>query len=111
VVELLKSFDLNKQRRISFEYILFKGLNDSKAHINQLARLLNGLRCHINLMHFHTIPGTTLVGTTDQELQEFKNNLNKKGIPTTIRASRGLDIFAACGLLSTKEVQKTLPGI
>lgn len=108
VVDLLKSFDLNKQRRISFEYILFKGINDSKAHINQLARLLNGLRSHINLMHFHPIPGTTLVGTTDLELQEFKNNLNKKGILTTMRATRGLDIFAACGMLSTKEVQKTI---
>jgi 23S rRNA (adenine2503-C2)-methyltransferase len=108
VIDLLKRYDLNKQRRISFEYILFKGINDTKAHINQLARLLNGIRCHINLMHFHPIPGTPLIGTTEQELQEFKNNLNKKGILTTIRASRGLDILAACGMLSTKENLKTI---
>jgi 23S rRNA (adenine2503-C2)-methyltransferase len=111
VIDFLKSYDLSKQRRISFEYILFKGINDSKAHINQLARLLNGLRCHINLMHFHPIPGTPLIGTTDQELQEFKNNLNKKGILTTIRASRGLDILAACGMLSTKENLKSIKGV
>jgi 23S rRNA (adenine2503-C2)-methyltransferase len=108
VIDLLKNYDFNKQRRISFEYILFKGLNDTKAHVNQLARLLNGLRCHINLMHFHTIPGTPLKSTTDQELQDFKFNLNKKGILTTIRASRGLDILAACGMLSTKEIQKAV---
>jgi 23S rRNA (adenine2503-C2)-methyltransferase len=105
VIDFLKQCDFNKQRRISFEYILFKGLNDSKAHINQLARLLNGLKCRINLMRFHPIPGTPLQNTTEKELYDFKDSLNKKGIFTSIRASRGKDILAACGLLSTKELQ------
>jgi len=105
VIDFLKQCDFNKQRRISFEYILFKGINDSKAHINQLARLLNGLRCRINLMRFHPIPGTPLQNTTEKELYDFKESLNKKGIFTSIRASRGTDIQAACGLLSTKELQ------
>jgi 23S rRNA (adenine2503-C2)-methyltransferase len=56
-------------------------------------------------MRFHPIPGTPLEHTTEKELFDFKESLNKKGIYTTIRASRGKDILAACGLLSTKELQ------
>jgi len=106
VVQVLKDYAIEKQRRISFEYILFKGINDSQLHINELARLLNGLRCRINLMRFHPIPGTSLAGTDEESLQEFRNKLDRKGIITTIRASRGMDIMAACGLLSTKELQE-----
>jgi 23S rRNA (adenine2503-C2)-methyltransferase len=106
VIQLLKDYAFEKQRRISFEYILFKGINDTQSHINELARLLNGLRCRINLMRFHPIPGTSLTGTDENSLLEFRNKLDKKGIITTIRASRGEDIMAACGLLSTKELQK-----
>jgi 23S rRNA (adenine2503-C2)-methyltransferase len=105
VIDFLKQWDFNKQRRISFEYILFKGINDSQAHVNQLARLLNGLKCRINLMRFHPIPGTSLENTSEKEIYIFKDNLNKKGIFTSIRASRGKDILAACGLLSTKELK------
>ena len=108
VVQLLKKYTFEKQRRISFEYILFKGLNDSQQHVNQIARLLNGLRCRINLMRFHQIPGTSLSGTDEKNLQDFRDKLDKKGITTTIRASRGEDIMAACGLLSTKEFQKNI---
>jgi len=106
VIDLLKQYDFNKQRRISFEYILFKGINDSKAHVNQLARILNGLRCRINLIRFHPFPGTTFESPSEKEIYDFKDNLNKKGIFTSIRSSRGKDIDAACGLLSTKELQK-----
>jgi 23S rRNA (adenine2503-C2)-methyltransferase len=106
VIQLLKDYAFEKQRRISFEYILFKGINDTQQHVNELVRLLNGLRCRINLMRFHQIPGTSLMGTDENSLQEFRNKLDKKGIITTIRASRGEDIMAACGLLSTKEIQK-----
>lgn len=106
IIQLLKDYAFEKQRRISFEYILFKGINDTQQHINELSRLLNGLRCRINLMRFHPIPGTPLTGTDEESLQEFRNKLDKKGIITTIRASRGEDIMAACGLLSTKELQK-----
>lgn len=106
VVDTLKKFELNKQRRISFEYIMFKDFNDSSRHVNELARLLNGLKCRINLIRFHEIPGTPLKSANEQTIIEFKNKLNKKDIQTTIRASRGQDILAACGLLSTKELVK-----
>jgi 23S rRNA (adenine2503-C2)-methyltransferase len=102
VVKEIKSWDFGRQRRVSFEYIVFKGLNDSPKHVTEIARLLNGIKCRINLIRFHPIPGTPLEGTDEQTLQHFKDKLNDKGILTTVRASRGQDIYAACGLLSTK---------
>jgi len=104
VIHEIKSWDFGRQRRVSFEYIVFKGLNDSPRHVQELSKILNGIRCRINLIRFHPIPGTPLEGTDENTLQKFKDQLNDKGILTTIRASRGLDIYAACGLLSTKEM-------
>jgi 23S rRNA (adenine2503-C2)-methyltransferase len=105
VVDLLRKADFERQRRISFEYILFKGINDSQAHVNQIARLLNGLRCRLNIMHYHSIPGSGLEGADEETLIRFRDQLNKKGIIATIRKSRGEDILAACGLLSTGKLQ------
>ena len=104
VLQIIRSWDFGLQRRISFEYILFNGLNDTPRHIKELARLLDGIRCRINLIRFHPIPDTPLSGSDDQSVQAFKDALNKKNILTTVRASRGEDIWAACGLLSTKEM-------
>lgn len=106
VIEEIRSFDWGRQRRVSFEYIMFKGVNDTPAHVKKLCKLLNGLRCRINLIRFHPIPDTPLMGTADERVKEFAEELNNKGLRTTIRASRGMDIFAACGLLSTKELVK-----
>jgi len=106
VVKEIKSWDFGRQRRVSFEYIVFEGLNDSQEHVNELARLLSGLRCRINLIRFHPVPGIPLKSPDDATVQQFKEALNNKGILTTIRASRGQDIYAACGLLSTKELVK-----
>lgn len=106
VLNEIKSFDLGKQRRVSFEYIMFKGLNDTPRHVKELTRILNGINGRINLIRFHPIPGTPLEGSDDATIESFKNALNEKGIVTTIRQSRGQDIYAACGLLSTKELVK-----
>ena len=105
VVREIKSWDFGRQRRVSFEYILFEGLNDSPAHVRELSRLLDGLKCRINLIRFHPVPGTPLKSPSDKVMQEFKDALNNKGILTTVRASRGQDIYAACGLLSTKGIE------
>ncbi len=102
VIDVIRQRDFSGQRRVSFEYIVFGGLNDTPRHVKELSRLLGGIRCRINLIRFHPIPGTPLHGTDEQTLEWFKEELNKKGILTTIRASRGMDIYAACGLLSTK---------
>ena len=106
VLDIIRNFDLGRQRRVSFEYIMFKGINDTPRHVKELARILNGIRCRINLIRFHPIPGTPLESSTDEVIEQFMIALNEKGIRTTLRASRGQDIFAACGLLSTKELVK-----
>jgi 23S rRNA (adenine2503-C2)-methyltransferase len=102
VIDILKKKSFDRQRRISFEYIMFKGINDTAKHVNGLTRLLNGLRCRINLIRYHPIPDATFEPSDEETIQWFKERLNEKGILTTIRASRGKDIFAACGMLSTK---------
>ncbi len=104
VINEIKSWDFGRQRRISFEYILFEGLNDTIAHVKELSRILDGLKCRINLIRFHPVPGTPLKSPSEKVMQQFKDALNQKGILTTVRASRGQDIYAACGLLSTKEL-------
>ena len=103
----IRSWEFGRQRRVSFEYILFKGFNDSPRHVNELSRILHGIRCRINLIRFHPIPGTPLDSPDEETIQGFRERLNQKGIPTTIRASRGQDIWAACGLLSTKRLLET----
>jgi 23S rRNA (adenine2503-C2)-methyltransferase len=90
------------QRRVSFEYIVMSGLNDTPRHIRRLAQLLNGLPCRINLIRFHRVPGSPYFSPDTAAMERFRDALSKKGIITTIRTSRGEDIDAACGLLSTK---------
>ncbi|MFC2114377.1 23S rRNA (adenine(2503)-C(2))-methyltransferase RlmN [Bacteroidota bacterium] len=106
VLDTIRSYDFGRQRRISFEYIVFKGLNDSQNHVNELSRILNGIRCRINLIRFHSIPGVKLQSPDEISLENFRQALVKKGMITTIRASRGEDILAACGLLSTTELRR-----
>jgi len=105
MVELLRSHDFSKQRRLSFEYIVFKRLNDSMNHAKELVRLLRGLDCRINLIRFHTIPDVDLEGADMETMTAFRDYLTGHGLFTTIRASRGEDIFAACGMLSTAKKQ------
>jgi 23S rRNA (adenine2503-C2)-methyltransferase len=104
VLSEIRSWDFGRQRRVSFEYILFKGFNDSPAHVNELSRILHGIRCRINLIRFHPIPDTPLESPDESTILNFKDLLISKGITTTVRASRGQDIWAACGLLSTKKL-------
>ncbi len=101
LLDIIRGFDFTSQRRVSFEYIVFEGLNHSPRHVRELARILNGIKCRINLIRFHAVPGSDLQSPDEKQIIEFRDALNAKGIITTIRASRGLDIQAACGLLST----------
>ncbi len=99
-VSLIKKYDFSGQRRVSFEYIMFNGWNDSKRHADALTRLLKGIECRVNLIRFHQIPDFPLVSSPDARIELFKTRLNNAGILTTVRASRGEDILAACGMLS-----------
>lgn len=106
IVEVLRRYDFTKQRRLSFEYIMFKGVNDSLVYAKEIVRLLRGIECRINLIRFHAIPNVDLEGTGMEQMVAFRDYLTKHGVFTTIRASRGEDIFAACGMLSTAKQQE-----
>ena len=102
VLELVRQYDFTGQRRVTFEYIMFAGVNDTKRHADALARLLRGLECRVNMIHFHKIPDSTLAGSSDALIEAFAARLEAAGVTTTVRASRGEDIMAACGLLAGK---------
>lgn len=102
VVNILRGYDFSHQRRLSIEYIMWRGVNDDMAHARQLEKLLQGLDCRVNLIRFHAIPGVELSPCSEERMIMFRNYLNSKGITATIRASRGEDIMAACGMLARK---------
>jgi len=106
VVELLRNYDFSHQRRLSFEYIVFGGVNDSPTHARAIVNLLKGLDCRINLIRFHQIPDVPLHGADEKKMEALRDYLTGHGIFTTIRASRGQDIYAACGLLSTAKKER-----
>ena len=107
-IALLKQYDFTHQRRCSFEYICFGGLNDSPLYGREIVRLLEGLECRVNLIRFHEIPNVDLPSSDEKRMEALRDYLTAHGITTTIRASRGQDIFAACGLLSTAKQLETL---
>jgi 23S rRNA (adenine2503-C2)-methyltransferase len=106
VLDELRKHDFSKQRRVSFEYILFDGLNDTIRHAVELVKILRGIDCRVNLIRFHAIPGVNLKSSNPEKMVFFRDYLTNNGITTTIRRSRGEDIFAACGMLSTAESEK-----
>jgi 23S rRNA (adenine2503-C2)-methyltransferase len=95
----------NAQRRVSFEYIMFAGINDTRRHAQALVKMLAGKDFRVNLIRFHQIPDCDLRSSDEQTINDFKDFLNDRGLPATIRTSRGEDIFAACGMLSTKRIE------
>ena len=105
IVGVLRNYDFSKQRRLSFEYIMFKGVNDGMVYAKELVRLLRGLDCRMNLIRFHAIPGVDLEGSDEETILAFRDYLTGHGLFSTVRASRGEDIFAACGMLSTAKQQ------
>ena len=106
IVDVLRNYDFSHQRRLSFEYIVFKGVNDSVVYAKELLKLLRGLDCRVNLIRFHAIPNVELEGVDVAKMTELRDYLTQHGLFTTIRASRGEDIFAACGMLSTAKQEE-----
>ena len=102
-VAMLRQYDWSHQRRLSFEYTVFGGVNDTRAHGRALLRLLEGLDCRINLIRYHRIPNVELPDTDEQRMLQLRDYLTTHGLFATIRASRGQDIDAACGMLNTKQ--------
>jgi len=106
ILDLLRDYDWSRQRRLSFEYIMFKDFNDSIRHARELVKILNGVDCRINLIRFHAIPDVNLESSDNKSMEAFRDYLTAKGLTCTIRSSRGEDIFAACGMLSTIKKEK-----
>lgn len=107
-VRLIRSRREDRARRISFEYTMFAGFNDTRKHVDGITRLLNGLRVRVNLIPFHPIEGTSLTPAPAEQIERFADWLRAKDIPTSIRRSRGQDINAACGLLWTRHTSTTV---
>jgi len=107
VINLIREYDFTGQRRVSFEYTMFAGLNDTKRHADALIRLLKGLECRVNLIRFHKIPDAPYETSPQIVMESFRDRLSNHGITCTIRASRGEDIMAACGMLAGEHRKKT----
>ena len=110
IIELLSNYDFSHQRRLSFEYIVFKDFNDSEEHAKAIVQLLKGLDCRMNLIRFHPIPNIPLQGVDDHRMEKFRNYLTQHGVFTTIRASRGQDIFAVCSQQQRRLKKKEVEG-
>ena len=106
VIDLIKQYDFTGQRRVSFEYTMFAGFNDTKAHADALIRMLKGLECRMNLIRFHKIPDFPYETSAPVIIENFKQRLNNCGLTTTVRTSRGEDILAACGMLAGQHKDK-----
>lgn len=102
VLALLRKYDWSGQRRLSFEYTMFRGLNDDLAHAQRLVDTLHGLDCRVNLIRFHESPEAPYKTSLPTAIKDFQEYLNRHGVICTLRASRGQDIDAACGLLAGK---------
>ena len=103
VLALLRKYDWSGQRRLSFEYTMFRGENDDLAHAQKLVDALKGLDCRVNLIRFHESPEAPFKTSFPSTIADFQNYLNRHGVICTLRASRGQDIDAACGLLAGKK--------
>lgn len=106
VMELLRNYDFAHQRRLSVEYIMWRGVNDSLSYADKLARLIKGTAARVNLIRFHAIPDCDLRPCSQEVMEAFRDRLNDLGVTATIRASRGEDIMAACGMLAGNKSQK-----
>ena len=106
VISLLRQYDFSGQRRVSFEYTMFAGFNDTRRHADALCRILKGLECRVNMIRFHKIPDFPYESSSLAVMENFRDRLNSNGPTCTIRASRGEDILAACGMLAGKHSQQ-----
>lgn len=101
LIEACKDYAEKTKRQITFEYILIKGVNDSLIYADKLAKLIGGFNSKVNLITFNPAPDSLLQSPGISQVKSFKNKLSAKGIPTTIRISKGDDISAACGQLKS----------
>ncbi|MDE8701621.1 23S rRNA (adenine(2503)-C(2))-methyltransferase RlmN [Adlercreutzia equolifaciens] len=97
--EALSIYNKKTGRRVSLEYLLLKDVNDDEAHLEALINFCRGLLCHVNLLPMNAVEGATLQPSTSRTMKQWLDRLNREGIETTARVSRGSDIDGACGQL------------
>ena len=99
LMQAARSFPLRNRERITFEYVILRGVNDELSHARELLELMRGIRCKINLIALNPGPGIPFATPDDQQMHEFQSLLVRAGVPAFIRRPRGRDIYAACGQL------------
>ncbi|MGE6631353.1 23S rRNA (adenine(2503)-C(2))-methyltransferase RlmN [Bacillus sp. NPDC077027] len=106
LMEAIEYYINKTGRRVSFEYGLFGGVNDQVEHAEELAELLKGIKCHVNLIPVNYVPERDYVRTPREQIFLFEKTLKERGVNVTIRREQGHDIDAACGQLRAKERQE-----
>lgn len=99
LIAAARSFPLRNREKLTFEYVLLRGVNDSPEHARELAELLRGLRAKVNLIAWNSGPGLEFETPEAQSVEEFQKILMAAGVPAFLRRPRGRDIYAACGQL------------
>jgi 23S rRNA (adenine2503-C2)-methyltransferase len=107
IIDALKAFPINDRKRVMFEYLVIKGVNDDLGAAKKLLSLLNGIKSKVNLIYFNPYGGTTYKRPDEQDMKAFQSYLTKHGLHCTIRESKGLDISAACGQLRDNELKES----
>jgi 23S rRNA (adenine2503-C2)-methyltransferase len=104
IIDAVRKFPVDRRKKVMFEYLVIKDVNDDTHSANKLVKLLNGIQAKVNLIYFNPFEGSDYQRPSPKKMEEFKNYLNKKGVICTIRESKGIDISAACGQLREKEI-------
>ena len=104
IIEAVKNFPVNQRKKVLFEYLVIKDVNDDLNSAKKLVKLLNGLKAKVNLIYFNPYPGTEFKRPDENDMKKFQEYLLNKGVLCTIRESKGLDISAACGQLREQKL-------
>ena len=103
IINAVKAFPIDARKRVMFEYLVMKGVNDDQSSAKKLVKLLNGIKSKVNLIYFNPHPGSEFGRPNEKDMIAFQQYLVDHGVLCTIRQSKGLDISAACGQLKDKE--------
>jgi 23S rRNA (adenine2503-C2)-methyltransferase len=103
-MDCCRSLPIPRRKRITFEYVLLSGVNDSEQHARELCGVLQGVRCKLNVIPFNPHPGSEFARPTAETVERFQNVLREQGLQINVRRPRGDDIQAACGQLQGEEL-------
>ena len=106
IIDAVKNFPVNDRKRVMFEYLVIKDVNDDISAAKKLLSLLDGIKAKVNLIYFNPYGGTKFERPTKEDMNKFQDFLTKRGLHCTIRESKGLDISAACGQLREQALEK-----